>query len=253
MLQATRYPGRVMLLLASITTLLTLAIWTLGGPVIWEDLSRADAVMTETTPVTIIPWPGSARIPGAFLISRISLNFINDTCTRYSSDLDAAIQLAKTLANTRFTGSTTNQLNRYGYTFLKLENDLLNVLNYIYDLVLCSGRGSELWTKYYSFKTEASVIWTMLKKSGVKERSTIDNNSTRRLSNQSDVIIVEPIGNTSLTPNGHTLRKYLSLERPSPKAQQRNPLLFGLGHGLIGSYVFSAIFNTGNKGDIDTL
>ena len=243
-----------MLPLATMTlVLLTLAAWSLGSPVLWEARSSTDAVMTETTPVTVTPWTGSARIPGAFLISRISLNFINDTCTRYSSDLDAAIQLAKLLANTRFTGSSTNQLNRYGYTFLKLETDLLNVLNYIYDLVLCSGRGSELWSRFDSFKKEASVIWTMLKKAGIKERSNIDNNATRLFSNQSDFIIDNPMRNTSLTHNGLTLLDYLSLERPSPKAQQRNPLFFGLGLGLIGSFIFSAIFNTGNKGDIDTL
>ena len=154
------------MLLLTATLLIMATRSSISGPVTWQ--SRSNAVMTETTPVTIIPWPGNARIPGAFLISRINLNFINDTCTRYSSDLDAAIQLAKTLANTRLTGCTTNQLNRYGYTFLKLETDLLNVINYIYDLLLCSGRGSELWTKYYAFKDQASVIWTMLKKACAK-------------------------------------------------------------------------------------
>lgn len=236
-----------MLLLTA--TLSSLTTRTLGSPVLWDNSPNAE--MTEITPVTIIPWPGSARIPGAFLLSRINLGFINNTCSRYSSDLDAAIQLAKTLANTRLTGSTTNQLNRYGYTFLKLETDLLQVLNYIYDLLLCSGRGGELWTKFYAFREQASVIWTMLKKAGVKERANIKNSLPTPSSNQSNA----QVGNASHSNTNHALLNYLSQARPvsARQAQLRNPLLIGLGLGFLGSYLFSSIFDTSNKGDIDAL
>ena len=123
-------------------------------------------VVTEQlamTPVTVVPWPGAASQPGAFLISRVNLEFLSHTCNKLSSDLDVATRVASVLASNGLNGSTNNIIKRYGYVFLTLESGYRNTLDYITKLLLCSGRGGELWGKYSKFNSELSRVWELLK------------------------------------------------------------------------------------------
>lgn len=86
-------------------------------PIAWTTRNAEETV----SPVTVVPWKGTASTSGAFLIARINLGFLQQTCHKYAADLDVAIQVSRVLINTKLTGATNNQIKRYGYLLLKLE------------------------------------------------------------------------------------------------------------------------------------
>jgi len=61
-------------------------------------------------------------------------------------------------------GATTNQIRRYGFSILKLENNLKSTIDYVTALLLCSGRGGQIWQAYSSFKQQTTLVWQMLRK-----------------------------------------------------------------------------------------
>ena len=132
--------------------------------------------LTETFPLTIILWKGRAHISGAFRLSRVNLNFINKTCSKFSADLEVATQVAGVLTNTKLIGSTINQVRRYGFMILKLETEFKEVLDYLTALLLCSGRGGELWQDFSNCKKQTSLVWKIVKEAGVKTNSPPINN-----------------------------------------------------------------------------
>jgi len=125
----------------------------------------------EPIPVSVIPWKGRAHISGAFLLSRINLNFINTTCSKLKSDLTVTTQVIKVLTDTKLVGATTNQVRQYGFSILRLETHFQETLDYITALLLCSGRGGELWQAYSKLKEQIAVAWQLLRKSRTRIRS----------------------------------------------------------------------------------
>ena len=146
---------------------LTLAVAALFATVNTSPIPRDNVSPTAVPPTTLIKWPGLARLPGAFLPSRINLEFINHSCTELSSDLEVAEKVALVLTKTKLVGATVNHIKRYGYSFLKLEHGFRNILDYVSALLLCSGRGGELYRKFNAFRDANSKVWELLKKSGV--------------------------------------------------------------------------------------
>ena len=63
---------------------------------------------------------------------------------KLQNSLETATQTLRTLLDTKLLGVTPPQLRRYGYMLLRVESDLQDTLEYITDLLLCSGRGGEL-------------------------------------------------------------------------------------------------------------
>ena len=106
-----------------------------------------------STPLTIHQWSGKASITGAIVLSRLNLNFLNDTCTYLASELETAAQVAQVYANTKLAGVTNNQVNQYGALLLTLGKKYLKTLLYQKDLLLlCFGREGELWSNYRKVK-----------------------------------------------------------------------------------------------------
>ena len=97
------------------------------------------------------------------MLSRLNLNFLNNTCTHSASELKIAAQIAQVLVNSKLTGVTKNQVNRYGASLLRLEIKYLETLVCQKDLLLCFGRGGELWSNYRKIKNEFSKVWPLLK------------------------------------------------------------------------------------------
>lgn len=229
----------------------TAMIGTLDAiPIQWEPRTSSEQAPVPTQvlgPVTVIPWQGRAHIPGAFLLSRINLSFINQTCNSLTSNLDVSTQVAGVLTNFTVSGASSNQIKRYGYVMLKIEAEFSEVLEYVTSLVLCPGRGSELWSKYTNFNRQITQVWKLLRKAGVRSELSEPELFPRRRpnSNISDSI--------SLTPVNDILISLLETSRPSPLGQPRSPrspLLIGLGIGFLATHVLGQYFG-GNTNDKD--
>ena len=202
-------------------------------------------------PVTVIPWQGRAHISGAFLLSRINLSFINQTCNAFSSDLDVATQVASVLTNITLKGASNNQVKRYGFMMLKLETDFNEVLDYLTSLLLCPGRGSELWSKMTKFNSQISQVWKLLQKAGLRSETLHPEHFPHRRPslNTSDSI------SSLISVNNHLL-SLLESSRPSPIRQPRSPrspILFGLGFGFLANYLLGQYFGNNNDKDIGIL
>ena len=146
-----------------------------------------------------IQWRGLAQTSGAFLLSRFSLNFFNITSSQLSQNLDTARQVAKVLTDTNLHDLTDNIANQYSFFILRLESEFHKVLVYQKTLLLCSGRGGELRGNFHKFKTQISIVWSLLKSYGV---SKIFLEPSKRLHlNDSNITNVHVL-NTSSTPSG---------------------------------------------------
>ena len=119
--------------------------------------------LVEPGTASTIRWKGSGKVTGAFVLSRINLNYINITCGKLSKNMITASHVSRLLATSKLKGATNNQRKKYGYLILKLEMDMKNTLQYVTDLLLCSGRGGELWDNYKKFVSTLSDVWKLLK------------------------------------------------------------------------------------------
>lgn len=218
-------------------------------PVSW----RARTTTTDMAPVTVLPWPGSAHISGAFLLSRINLSFLKQTCDKFSSDLKIATQVATVLTDTNLRGATNNQVKRYGFIILKLETRFREVIDYLTSLLLCTYTSrNELWTRYAAFRNQTKVVWKILRRAGVYDRRLASTSKVSNLTNESN-------GNDSNdTVSSRPPTNIIGLleeARPAQLSQRkpRSPIIIGLGLGFLGSYLFGEYFGNNNDKDIETL
>jgi len=261
------------------------------APLSWRDLSTASSQnTTEPIPVSTIPWEGRAHISGAYLLSRINLNFINSTCTKFKSDLDVATQVARVLTNTQLNGATTNNIRRYGFSILTLETKFKEVLEYITALLLCSGRGGELWQAHSAFKQQTTAVWRMLQKAAPVGRDLTNQFPNRRRvpkqgssttgaeilnklihshpttkqpqtsdtsHDSSHTPIVNPVLPLNDMPNSlineSNIMTLLEAARPALQAEKRSPILVGLGLGFLGNYLLGQYFGDNNDAEIERL
>ena len=226
----------------------------------WRSMDASEE-SSEIPPVTTVIWPGLLKTAGAFLMSRINLNFFNDSCTKLSSDMEVAAQVATVLANTELVGTTNNQISHYAFLMLKIETEFHQVLLYQKDLLLCSGRGSELWSNFRKFRTQASLVWSLLKNTDLGISKYIiegidraDNNNTlinsTHVKNQ-DITLDTYVSNNTDFSTGSVLISLLEKNRPPLLGRQpRHPGLIGLGIGLLGGFFLTKFFNSQNNHDI---
>ena len=187
-----------------------------------------------------------------------------------------ATQVAAVLEKTKLTNLSENNKNRYGYLLLKIETEFHRVLLYQKDLLLCSGRGRELWTSFQAFKKQASIVWKLLTSAGLpkafldnfksnnsKLKDEHDNNNN----NNSDIAIdpffqenndpfIPAIPALQEIPNtaDKSLVNLLEQARPTIyQRQARHPALLGLGLGLISSLFLTQFFGSSNTQDIQKL
>ena len=242
-------------MVVTLTLMYTALIGTLDAiPIQWE--TRATSVLstvpttTVLEPVTVIRWQGRAHIPGAFLLSRINLSFINQSCNSLSSDLDVATQVASVLNNVTLAGASNNQIKRYGFIMLKLEAEFNEVLDYLTALVLCPGRGSELWGKLTNFNRIISQVWKLLHKAGVRSELPQPEHFPLKKPDTNTSDSISPI------PMNDILLNLLETSRPSPLSQSRSPrspIFIGLGVGLLASYLLGQYFGNTNDKEIRIL
>ena len=228
------------------------------------------------SPLTALTWTGRVKISGAYLLSRLSLSFINNTCSKLVSDMVTATQVAAVLERTKLTNLSENNKNRYGYLLLKIETEFHRILLYQKDLLLCSGRGGELWKSFQTFKKQSSIVWKLLTSAGLP-KAFLDNSKSNNskikdehANNNSDIAI-DPFfqeNNEPFIPAIPALHVYdetpetadkslvnlLEQARPTVyQRQARHPALLGLGLGLISSLFLTKFFGSSNTQDIQKL
>ena len=162
-----------------------------------------------------------------------------------------ATQVARVLADTKLIGSTVNQVRRYGFMMLKLETEFKEVLDYLTALLLCSGRGGELWHAFSEFKQQTSTVWKMLTEAGVK--TNIKSNS--QFPDRNPLTLIDDHNESIISnlQNNNTLLNLLEAARPAHSRQARSPILVGLGLGFLGNFLLGKYFGKDNSQDIDTL
>ena len=244
----------------------------------------------DPAPVTIVPWPGFGITTGAFLVARVNLNFIFNTCTQLSTDLTVARQVAEILTQTALQGCPEYFMKRYGYELVKLETEFLETLNYQKNLLLCSGRGAELWGNFKTFQEASKVAWKLLSsrsknlqhfphatreeakgnipiskisKSNVTttddELTPLNQDSMFRpafdLNEDNITLFSEGVTRTVVSNPLDQLSLFDLLEetRPTISRQPRSPLLIGLGIGFLGSYIFKNIFDSNDNQEISKI
>ena len=99
-----------------------------ASPVYWP--KQPTVTDRLTTPLTKHQWSGKASTTGAFVLSRLNLNFLNNSCTYLASELKTAAQVAQVFANSKLAGVTNKQVNQYGALLLTLEKKYLETLLY---------------------------------------------------------------------------------------------------------------------------
>ena len=218
-------------------------------PFIWGVPTAKE--INETIPSTSIPWPGHANIPGAFLLSRISLQFINNTCTEFSELIHVATEVVHMVQNTKLAGSTKNQLHRYGYMLLKLEQKLSDLLQYTTDLLLCPQKVREgHWVTFEQYREASKGMWGLLKQKGAIVRNAYFPDRTPadiRISLEEPTSLVNNEAERVIDP---VIR---SLEQARPLIKEPRSLLIGLGLGYLGSLLIGSLFTTNNSEEIDKL
>ena len=235
----------------------TLTMGATALPDLWRGERRSEP-RNQTS--TIIPLAGDAKFPGAFLVTRLNLSFLNMTCTKFASTLKSSAKVCEILTKTQLIGATTNQVKRYGYVLLRMEIELRNTLEYLSDLLLCSGRGGELWRNFNHFRNKSALVWKILKKAGVhKNPEHFPNrnpltwmNDDTNMGNSSEKL------NASMSPSLIDI-----LEQARPKFNINNNIgtnredkalfLVGAGLGLLSSFVVSKIFGSNSAKEIETL
>ena len=220
-------------------------------PLLWRRSRRNDPVANTTTVGTVVPWNGHASIPGAFIITRINLEFLNETCTKFSSTLDTAANVCEVLQNTQVYGATKNQVKRYGYMLLRMEAELRNTLEYLTDLLLCSGRGKELWTKFVVFRNKSSTVWKLLRRVGVNKISQQFPERKPLILISNKVIVSNSSQKVTVSEGTHLMeileqaRPQFSVERRSHPGLDRKPkgfFLIGAALGIISTFIADRIF-----------
>ena len=222
-------------------TLLTVAAH--AKPLRW---TRSQAPEPTPTSSTLIPWNGQAKAPGAFVLARLNLDFINHTCTRFRQTLTTATEVILELEKSKLGGSQPNQKKRYGYSLLKLETELRDTLYYMHDLVLCSGRGGELWAEFVKFRDQVSAAWSLLRLHGVSKSSQFPDREPPARVPQRDTM-TNTSGN-SIMDLMHSSRPHFNLKR-----QPRALFLVGAGLGLLGGVVATKIFGSDTTAEINKL
>ena len=205
----------------------------------------------ENPPSSIIPWTGFANTPGAFLISRINLDFLNNTCTQFSSTLLVATQVAEVLIDTQLQGAQNTQVKRYGYLVIVMESEFKNTLIYLTNLLLCSGRGTELWDRYRDFKNKIAIAWALLKNSN-KLQTITTNNVALRESEKTELPFVSVNNSHKHIPlkiSNDSLMDILNEFRPSSR-EPKSPLAIGVGLGFVANYLLRQIFSSKDSQDI---
>ena len=201
----------------------------------------------EPAPATLIPWQGSIFRPGAFVLARIQMNFINDSCSKFIKTMKTAVQVTRVLHDTALRGASHNQLARYGYILVRAEIELKDTLDYLTDLILCNGR--DIWTGFKEFRNESSRVWTLLRARGINQRQAglNDINNVTILDNNSTLLtnFSSSGGNTSILELFHKNRPQFGGNR-QPKAV----FLAGAGLGLLGGVLVSKIFGANNAEEI---
>lgn len=217
---------------------------------------QADVDQRESVSVT--PWNGHGKIKSAYLISRITLKQANSACQDLATSLDVAHQIIQTLNDSNLVDSNNDQIQRFSYSSLKLENIYLDIFDYIESLDLCDNLPTIL-TKYGEFKVILDTLWEELTDWG----QNLNRSSTPAPFNPlADALTAwakefERSSPLKLPPNHDHNKIVNSLNnlRPVKNTQSSPALLVGLGLslGAAGASLISKLFRNNNDQEIKTL
>lgn len=123
---------------------------------------------------TVVPWPGVCHIPGAHLLTIINLKHIQKLCLAQSSDLTAASQVIKRLANVKFRDLNESYMNRVAYILLRLEQKYANLIGYVDSINLCyENNMREMHSNFSVLRADLDHIWITLKQNYKPTRSLL--------------------------------------------------------------------------------
>ena len=143
---------------------------------------------------------------------------------------------------------------------LRIEAELRQTLEYLSDLLLCSGRGGELWGKFNVFRNKSSLVWKIFKNVGV-------NKIPGHFPNRNPLTWMDDetnIGNVSEKINGSESSSLIDiLEQARPKfnveknigsnREEKALFLVGAGLGIISTFVVNKIFGSNSAEEIKSL
>ena len=245
-----------------------------AAPVSW-----GPRLVPEVTPATVMPWEGHSLIPGAFLLSRINLEFLNHTCNKLSNSMAVAVRVSQVINQFKIKGASQNEIKRYGYILLKVETEIKGILAYVSSLLLCSyDIRSDIWHKYRELKELLKTTWRLLRAAGKPTRIMSDSSNSFTTARPFNQIMLDPldlpvnVNNTPHTPlnrpairntdptnlltgnnSNNSLIDYLEDARPDYLRQPRSPLAIGLGLGFLGSLIMGKYFDTNNDREIELI
>ena len=194
------------------------------------------------TAVTRTQWKGHAQIPGAVLLSRINLKFVDSLCHKLVTDIAVALKAVKLLSESKLIGTTPNQIRRYSYICLKLENIYTDSINYADSLALCPNQVmNNAWDTYYMFRTNLDTLWAQLRLGGNYglRNETGGRNSVRSSPVRpelTDKLIIE-----------------LGYGRPKGSRPAQSPLLIGLGIGALATTLLGSFLGSNDREEIEGL
>ena len=243
---------------------LSLATLCTSSPLFWSP--RNIEGPPTPVPTTLIPLPGRGLITGGFLISRVNLKFFNNTCMTFAEDLQAVVQIARTLIDNKLVGTRASHIRQYGFMMNKLDDLFRSTIAYLTDLLLCDWEGrTEIWKRFTTFTKVRAEVFSLLKKYHTREEAVDFFDETNPLDRLNETTfpgtrdeVNETLASFVLKTNQRevnngSLIHYLEEWETHPIPQARSPILIGLGLGFVGSLIASKIFGSNSESQINEI
>ena len=198
---------------------------------------------TQEAPVTVVPWPGTARTEGAYIISPIELTLLNLLCSQMEANLRTAIEAITVLNRARVINGTTNFIRRVSFVSITIENTYFEIAKYIDSLLLCDNQTiSQIWELYGEFDIAVTKVWDVVETWEELESSQHANPAVTQafLANRP-----QPQNVPSFRPPGAVPDLFIGA--------LVGGLGVGLATGLASGTILDAIFEKDNTEEIKTL
>ena len=143
-----------------------------------EGLAWALPVLRETTathartdPITVMPWPGHVKIPGAILVSRVHLHRLYTACYQLQSQLETADSALQAIITSGLSGANKPQIQRVSYLTLNLEYKYDDIIMDVDSLSLCQPNAMMgIWGHYRKLKGTFDSMWVTIKEAKLWSR-----------------------------------------------------------------------------------
>ena len=121
-----------------------------------------------SSPVEKFPWLGYARITGAYLISPMRLDFIDNICNQLNVNVKITADFISALVSSELLEKSAKDLGfirRTSFLLHKIETTYVEILNYLENSLLCSNQTLiNLSKDFHELKSTLDPIWVNLTK-----------------------------------------------------------------------------------------